>query len=435
VVKIVFIGAGSIIFVKNIIGDCLTVDVLQDAEYALLDIDAYKLELSLGMLQQLNMAINNGRAQIKAYTDQKEALRNADFVINAIQVGGYDPYVVNDFEIPLSFGLQQTYADSLGVGGIFRGLRTIPVMQGILRDMEKVCPDALFINYTNPMGIIMATILHTSPIRAIGLCHSVQKCAQELMESVGMVYDDVVWEVAGINHQAWLLKISQGGKDLYPEIKARSREMVKPHKDLVRHEIMHRFGFYVTESSLHSAEYMPYFIKSHRPQLLEHYGLDTRMYRNWGISQQNYWAHVREQIDCRTDAQHVRTEEYASFIMEAMIKDQVIKIGANVLNNGCVENLPYEACVEVPCMVDGGGVTPCHVGRLPEQCAGLNRTNVNVQLMVMDAAIHKRRESIYHAAMLDPRTSQELTLDEIVSLCDKMIQASSPYMAVFESSV
>lgn len=433
--KIVFIGAGSIIFVKNIIGDCLTVDVLKDAEYALLDIDTYKLGLSASMLGQLNLAINGGRARIRAYTEQREALRDADFVINAIQVGGYDPYVVKDFEIPLSYGLQQTYADSLGMGGIFRGLRTIPVMQGILRDMEEVCPKALFINYTNPMGIIMAAILHTSPIQAIGLCHSVQKCAQELLESVGMEDRAVQWEVAGINHQAWLLKITQDGRDLYPEIKAKSLKLVQPHKDLVRHEIMHRFGFYVTESSLHSAEYMPYFMKRHKPELMERYSLDTRMYRNWGISQRNYWEEVRTHIDSPADSHHARTEEYASFIMEAMIKDEPIKIGANVLNKGCVENLPYEACVEVPCLVDGTGITPCHVGRLPEQCAGLNRTNVNVQLMVMDAAIHKRRESIYHAAMLDPRTSQELTLDEIVSLCDEMIQASSPWLPDFASPV
>lgn len=429
--KIVFIGAGSIIFVKNIIGDCLSVDVLQDAQIALLDIDAYKLGLSATMLEQLNLSINGGKARIKAYTDQRDALRGANFVINAIQVGGYDPYVISDFEIPLSYGVQQTYADSLGVGGIFRGLRTVPVVQGILRDMEEVCPDALFINYTNPMGIIMCSILHTSPIRAIGLCHSVQKCAGELLESVGMENRDIRWDIAGINHQAWLLKITRDGKDLYPEIKARSKRMDQSHPDLVRHEIMHHFGYYVTESSLHCAEYMPYFIKRSKPELLGRFSLDTGMYEKWGISQKNYWAEVSSRIEGSVETHHIRTDEYASYIMEAIIKDQPIKIWANVLNKGCIENLPYDACVEVPCVADGGGVTPCHGGKLPEQCAGLNRTNINVQLMVLDAVIRRKREPVYQAAMLDPRTSQELTLDEIVSLCDEMIEAGRPWLNEF----
>lgn len=426
--KIVFVGAGSIIFVKNLIGDCMSANVLKDAEYALLDIDSEKLNLSLKMLKKLNSSINNDRAEIKAYSSRKEAFRNADFVINAIQVGGYDPYVLKDFSIPAKYGIDQIYADTLGIGGIFRGLRTIPVILEILRDMEEMCPDALFINYANPMAMIMGSIFHSTTVHAVGLCHSVQKCAQELLSSVGMQSDDAVWEIAGINHQAWLLRIERDGIDLYPEIKKRSRELGDDHQDAVRHQIMHHFGYYVTESSLHSAEYMPYFLKSFKPEQLSRFHLDPNMYRSWGESQKSYWKNIDSILSSSEPMTHNRTEEYASFIMEAVIENRPVKIGANVLNDGLIENLPKNSCVEVPCVVDSCGITPCHVGRLPEQCAGLNRTNINVQLLVMEAVRQRKREPVYHAAMLDPRTSQELSLDEIVSLCDEMFEAGAPWL-------
>lgn len=426
--KIVFIGAGSIIFVKNLIGDCLLTSALRDAEMALLDIDLEKLELSEKMLQNLNRNINEGKAKIAACRDRRKALEGADFVINAIQVGGYDPCVINDFEIPLKYGLKQTYADTLGVGGIFRGLRTIPVMMEIARDMEEICPDAWLLNYTNPMGIITGAMLRVTKVKTAGLCHSVQICTRDLLEGLGMSNEGVKWKIAGINHQAWLLEVSRNGEDLYPEIKRRAVSRTEKHDDRVRYEIMKRFGYYVTESSIHSSEYMPYFIKNNCPGLLEEFGLKTDMYKDWGKSQKEYWRKTREELVDNKELTHFRTHEYASYIMESILTDKVYKIGANVINKGYITNLPEGSCIEVPCLVDGSGITPCHVGDLPPQCAALNRTNINVQLLTIEAALTHKKEHVYHAALLDPHTSSELRIDQIVSMCDEMLEANKSWL-------
>ncbi|WP_256757348.1 alpha-glucosidase/alpha-galactosidase [Cohnella sp. WQ 127256] len=426
-VKIVFIGSGSIIFVKNLIGDCLMTPALQDAHIALLDIDHEKLKLSEKMLNQLNDNINLGRATIKAYTDQREALRGADFVINAIQVGGYEA-VIPDFEIPMKYGLKQTYADTLGVGGLFRGLRTIPVMLSIARDMEEVCPNALMLNYTNPMAIVTGAIHQATSIQAIGLCHSVQICVRDLLHGLGMDDANVKSKIAGINHQAWLLEVHRDGVDLYPEIKRRAAERNVEHDDRVRYEIMNRFGYYVTESTQHSSEYMPYFIKRNYPELLPRFGILTEMYKDWGKSQQQYWNQTKAEMIDNADLSHERTHEYASFIMEAIVTDRAIKIGGNVMNSGLITNVSANACVEVPCLVDGSGITPCYIGDLPTVCAGLNSTNIHMQLLTIEAALYGRKESIYHAAMLDPHTSAELSLDDIVAMCDELIEVNRNYL-------
>lgn len=427
--KIVFIGAGSIIFVKNLIGDCMLTPCLQESEYALLDIDKEKLYLAEKMLQNLNNNINAGRALVKAYDSQKDALKDADFVINAIQVGGYDPCVVNDFEIPLKYGLKQTYADTLGIGGIMRGLRTIPVMKGITDDMEELCPDAWLLNYTNPMAIITGAILKSSKIKTIGLCHSVQVCAHELLSGLGMKEDNLNYKIAGINHQAWLLEIKQNGNDLYPQIKQKAEARDEKHEDRVRYEVMKRFGYYVTESTQHSSEYMPYFIKDKYPELIERFGIKTQMYKDWGISQIEYWRRTKDELVDNKELSHERTQEFASYIMESLITGNTYKIAANVLNQGYISNLPDNSCVEVPCLVDGTGIHPCFVGALPPQCAAINMTNINVHNLTIEAGLTGKKEHVYHAAMLDPHTAAELSIDDIVAMCDELILANQQWLA------
>ncbi len=425
--KITFMGAGSTVFAKNVLGDCMMTPALRDSHIALYDIDPQRLKESETMLQNIN-ANSGGHANIVAYMDRKKALEGADYVVNAIQVGGYEPSTVIDFEVPKKYGLRQTIADTLGIGGIFRALRTIPVMLDFARDMEEVCPDAWFLNYTNPMAILTGAMLRATSIKTVGLCHSVQACAEHLLRGLEMDTENVQWKIAGINHMAWLLEITRDGQDLYPEIKRRALERETPHNDMVRYEIMKRFGYYVTESSEHNAEYMPYFIKSQFPELIEKFNIPLDEYPRRCVNQIARWEDMRDQLVNNKDIEHQRTHEYASYIMEAMETDQPYKIGGNVMNTGLITNLPDDACVEVPCLVDASGVTPCHVGALPPQLAALNMTNVNVQLLTIEAALTLKKEYIYHAAMLDPHTSSELTIDQIYSLVDDLIEAHGDWL-------
>ncbi len=428
--KITFMGAGSTVFAKNVLGDCLMTPALAASEIALYDIDPERLADSRAMLENINRNAG-GKARIEAFgpADRKKALAGAHYVVNAIQVGGYEPCTVTDFEIPKKYGLRQTIADTLGIGGIFRALRTIPVVLDFARDMEEVCPNALFINYTNPMAMITGAILKASGLPTVGLCHSVQVCAEWLLRGVGMEYDETVqWKVAGINHQGWLLEVSRGGVDLYPEIKKRSLAGRVPKEDRVRHEIMHRFGYYVTESSEHTSEYVPWFIKSAYPELIERFNIPLDEYPRRCVSQIAGWQRMRADLVGNKALTHTRTHEYASWIMEAIETNRPYKIGGNVANADLITNLPREACVEVPCLVDASGVTPCRVGELPPQCAALNRTNINVQLLAVEAALTGKREHIYHAALMDPHTAAELPIDRIVALCDDLIEAHGSWL-------
>lgn len=435
-VKISFMGAGSTIFAKNVLGDCMLSEPLREAHIALYDIDGSRLQESRMMLDVLNRNTNEGRATITAHLgveSRREALRNANYVVNAIQVGGYEPATVIDFEIPKKYGLRQTIGDTLGIGGIYRALRTIPVCLDFARDMEDVCPDAWFLNYVNPMAMITGALLRGSAIRTVGLCHSVQVCAAGLLRRVGML-DDVEklqWKVAGINHQAWLLEITDGGRDLYPEIKRRAAALNRErrqrgevkHGDMVRLEMMRHFGYYITESSEHTAEYVPYWIKRQYPELIEEFHIPLDEYPRRCIRQIEGWKKRSLELVENPSLTHERTHEYGSYIMQALETDVPFRIGGNVLNTGLIPNLPSKAVVEVPCMVDRNGVQGCYVGELPEQLAALNRTSINVQLLTIEAAFTGRREAVYHAAMLDPHTGSELTLDEIRSLCDEMFEA------------
>lgn len=435
-IKITFMGAGSTIFARNVLGDCMCTPALRECEIALYDIDKKRLEESEIILKAINHNVNEDRASIKAYLgveNRKDALREANFVVNAIQVGFYDPCTIIDFEIPKKYGLRQTIADTLGIGGIMRGLRTIPVIRDFAKDMEEVCPDAWFLNYTNPMAIITGYMQRYTKIKTVGLCHSVQVCSRDLLKSLGME-DKLEGRkelIAGINHMAWLLEIyDKDGQDLYPEIKKRAAEKndTEKHWDMVRYEYIKRLGYYCTESSEHNAEYNPFFIKNKYPELIEKYNIPLDEYPRRCINQIKGWEEEKNNILNNGEITHTRTTEYASYIMEAIVTNKPCKIGGNVLNTGLIDNLPAEACVEVPCLVDAMGVTPCHVGKLPPQLAAMNMTNINSQLLTIEAAITKKREHIYQAAMLDPHTGAELSIDDIVALCDELIEAHGEYM-------
>jgi alpha-galactosidase len=432
--KITFMGAGSTVFAKNVLGDCIMTPALAQSTLALYDIDAERLNESKLMLEAISRNAG-GKAKIEGYLgveQRRDALRDADYVVNAIQVGGYDPCTVTDFEIPKRFGLRQTIADTLGIGGIFRALRTIPVMMDFAHDMEAVCPKAWFLNYTNPMAMLTGALQRYTGVKTVGLCHSVQVCADHLLKHLDMPYDDgVQWSIAGINHQAWLLEISRDGVDLYPEIKRRAAAIAGKHNDMVRFEVMKRFGYYITESSEHNAEYMPYFIKDKYPELIDSFNIPLDEYPRRCVSQIETWKHRKEELVNDPTLSHERTHEYASYIMEAMETNVPFKIGGNVINTGLITNLPANACVEVPCLVDASGVQPTHIGALPEQCAALNRTNINVQLMTIEAAMTLKKDALYQAAFLDPHTSSELSLDDIVKLCDALIQAHGSWLPAY----
>ncbi|MBO5454323.1 MAG: alpha-glucosidase/alpha-galactosidase [Clostridia bacterium] len=428
-IKVTFIGAGSTIFCKNVLGDIMFADATHDVDIALYDIDAQRVEDSRLIVEAINKKYNENRAKIKCYVgveNRKEALKDADFVINAIQVGGYEPCTVIDFEIPKKYGLKQTIADTLGIGGIFRGLRTIYVMKDIARDMEEVCPNAWLLNYTNPMAIISGYMQRYTNVKTIGLCHSVQVCSENLLKSLDIQVDGFVDKIAGINHMAWLLEIKDAkGNDLYPEIKKRAAEKNanEKHGDMVRFEYIKHLGYYCTESSEHNAEYNPFFIKPNYPELIDKFNIPIDEYIRRCIRQIDNWGKQREELLNGGDIEHTRSHEYASRIVEAMVTNVPYKIGGNVINNGLITNLPADACVEVPCMVDANGILPTYVGALPPQLAAINITNINPQLLTIEAAVTGKKEHIYHAAMLDPHTAAVLSIDDIVAMCDEMFEA------------
>ncbi len=428
--KITFLGAGSTVFAKNVLGDTLLSSVSSDCEIALYDIDGERLEESRLVIDLINKKYNGGRAYIKTYlggSERREALRGANFVINAIQVGGFEPCTVIDFEIPKKYGLRQTIGDTLGIGGIFRGLRTINVMKDIAGDMEKVCPDALLLNYTNPMAIITGYMQRYTGVKTVGLCHSVQVCTSHLFKGIGMDKNEIGSElIAGINHMAWLLEIrDKSGNDLYPEIRKRAREKnaSQKHDDMVRFDYIDKLGYYCTESSEHNAEYNPFYIKSKYPELAEQFNIPLDEYPRRCISQIEKWQKQKAELLNGGDVIHERSHEYASRIIEAVMTNTPYKIGGNVLNCALIDNLPSDACVEVPCLVDGGGINPVRVGRLPVQLAAMNMTNINTQLLTIEAAATGKREHIYQAAMLDPHTSSELAVRDIVAMCDELYEA------------
>ena len=439
--RIVFIGAGSTVFARNLMGDILSFPELASSTIVLHDINEERLRTSEIVGHKIIETLGVS-ATIEATTDRRAALAGANYVITMFQVGGYKPSTVIDFEIPKKYGLEQTIADTLGVGGIMRGLRTIPVILDICRDMEELCPDALLLNYVNPMSMLCWAISRSSSIKTIGLCHSVQHTAQQLADDLGIDANTVEFRCAGINHMAFYLDFQQRqGKDLvdlYPRIAERATIFPMPTRgdversdggfdglsDAVRYEMFKRLGYFVTESSEHFSEYVPWFIKSGRSDLLDKFGIPLDEYPRRCERQIEGWETLRTRLE-NPDARVrvVQSMEYGSGIIHSMETGQPRVVYGNVPNRGIISNLPDDCCVEVPCVVDASGITPTHIGALPPHLAALMQTNINVQSLTVEAALTGKREHVYHAAMFDPHTAAELDLDQIWALVDELLAA------------
>lgn len=425
--KIAMIGAGSTVFAKNLLGDILGFPELAESHIALMDIHEERLRTSEIVARKVGDAVG-AHPTITAHTDRRAALDGADYAINMIQVGGYDPCTITDFEVPKKYGLRQTIADTLGIGGIMRALRTIPVLVDMCRDMETVCPNVQLLNYTNPMAMLCWAVSKASSIRAVGLCHSVQGTAEQLARDIGVPIGEINYLCAGINHMAFYLRFERNGEDLYPLIHKVAKEERIPDWNRVRYEMLARLGYFVTESSEHFSEYCPHFIRRDRPDLIERFNVPLDEYIRRCIGQIEGWNAMRAKFEGDEPIEVKRSHEYGSLIIHSMETGQPRVIYGNVPNRGLIENLPDGCCVEVPCLVDRNGIQPTTVGALPPQLAAIIQTNVNVQSLAVEAALTGKREHVYHAAMLDPHTSAELTLDEIWSLVDDLLEAHGDWI-------
>ena len=458
--KISFIGAGSTVFAKNLMGDILSYPELQDVTISLHDIDEERLRTSEIVANNIAQTLGV-RPTIEATTDRRRSLDGADYAISMIQVAGYKPGTVVDFEVPKKYGLRQTIADTLGIGGIMRGLRTIPVLLDMCYDMEEVCPDVTFLQYVNPMAMNCWAISRATTIKTVGLCHSVQGTAMQLCRDIGVPYDEINYVCAGINHMAFYLTFEREGVDLYPLIRDVLDEGRAPDWNLVRYELFKRVGYFVTESSEHFAEYVPWFIKRDRPELIEEFNIPLDEYIRRCEVQITGWDFMRQKLETPdadlTDAfakamaqagvaeEHMplvvnnfenlnevkRSHEYGSLIIHSMETGEPRVIYGNVPNHGLIDNLPAGCCVEVPCLVDKNGVQPTKIGALPPHLAALMQTNINVQALTVEAALTGKREHIYHAAMLDPHTAAELSLDQIWALVDDLIDAHGDWLPAY----
>lgn len=463
--KIAFIGAGSTVFAKNLMGDILSYPELQDCTLSLYDIDEERLGTSAIVANQINQTLNTN-ATIETTTDRRKAVDGADYAITMFQIGGYKPSTVIDFEIPKKYGLRQTIADTLGIGGIMRGLRTIPVLLDLCRDMEELCPDATLLQYVNPMVANCWAINRATKIKTVGLCHSVQGTASQLARDIQVPIDEINYVCAGINHMAFYLtferKNGHGVEDLYPRIRQVLDEGKAPDWNLVRYEMFKRLGYFVTESSEHFSEYVPWFIKRDRPDLIEEFNIPLDEYIRRCEVQITGWQFMKQKLE-NPDAdlsaefaeamkhagvaeEHMplvvqnfenmnevkRSHEYGSGIIHSMETGEPRVIYGNVANNGLIDNLPEGCTVEVPCLVDKNGVQPVAIGTLPPQLSALMQTNLNVHNLTTEAALTGKREHIYHAAMLDPHTAAELSLEQIWNLVDDLIEAHGDMLPTYQ---
>jgi alpha-galactosidase len=425
--KITFIGAGSTVFAKNLLGDILSFPELAGSEIALFDIDKERLKTSEVVANKVAGKLK-AKPTITATTNRKKALDGADYAISMIQVGGYKPGTVTDFEIPKKYGLRQTIADTLGIGGIMRGLRTIPVLLEMCHDMERVCPDVTFLQYVNPMVMNCMAINRATRIKTVGLCHSVQGTAEQLAHDINVPIEEINYVAAGINHVAFYLRFERNGEDLYPQIRKVLEQNRQPSWNLVRYEIFKRFGYFVTESSEHFSEYVPWFIKRDRSDLIDQFNIPLDEYIRRCEEQLAGWHKMRADLEAGKDIKVRRSHEYGSLIIHSMETGQPRVIYGNVENNGLIDNLPQSHVVEVPVLVDKNGLLPTKIGTLPPQLAAIMQTNVNVQQLVVEAALTGKREHIYHAAAMDPHTAAELSLDQIWSLVDDLIKAHGKWL-------
>ncbi len=426
--KICLVGAGSTVFAQNILGDVLSSEGDGDYVISLFDIDPERLKTSEIVARRICEALKLDKVSIEATLDRRVALRNSDFVILMMQVGGYKPATVTDFDVPKKYGLRQTIADTLGIGGIFRGLRTIPVLEAICRDMEDVCPNALLMQYVNPMAINCWAIKEIAPsIRTVGLCHSVQHSAAHLADCLGEDIADINYLSAGINHVAFFLKYEKlqadgSREDLYPRLCALADEGRVPSDDRVRFDVLKRLGHFVTESSEHFSEYTSWYIKEGRNDLIERLNIPLDEYIRRCEVQIAEWHELRRDLEGGKPIDVCRSNEYAAGIIHAAFSGQPALIYGNVPNNGLIQNLPDQCIVEVPCHVDHNGIQPISIGRIPSPLAAVMRLSVSVQELTVEAALTKRRDRIYQAALLDPHTSAELSPDQIWKLVDDLIE-------------
>jgi alpha-galactosidase len=426
--RIAFIGAGSTVFTRNLVGDVLRLPQLADGTtFALMDVDPERLETSEAAVRAMARAAG-ARARVEATRDRRAALEGADYVVTSFQVGGYRPATVVDFEVPRRFGLRQTIGDTLGVGGIMRGLRTIPVLLDVCRDIEELCPDALLLQYVNPMAMLCWAVDRATSVRAVGLCHSVQHTAGELAADLGLAPAELDYHVAGINHLAFFLRLEREGEDLYPALRA----VTPPSGNRVRYEVLRHLGHFVTESSEHFAEYVPWFIKAARPDLIERFDIPLDEYPRRCEAQIAEWETLRARLRAGGAVTAEPSVEYGADIIRACETGEPFAFNANVPNaldgGRLVDNLPGDCCVEVPCVASEKGIEPQAVGSLPRHLAALMQTNVNVQGLAVEAALSGDRAAVHHAAMLDPHTAGELALDDIAELVDTLIEAHGDLM-------
>jgi alpha-galactosidase len=458
--KITLIGAGSVVFTRKLLGDILSRPELAGCHIALHDIDKHRLRLAEGMAHRVADAVG-ATPRIAANTDRRRALEGARYVINTIQVGGYKPATVTDFEIPKKYGLRQTIGDTLGIGGIMRGLRTIPVMLDMLADMEALAPGALHLNYVNPMAMITwALNARARTVKTVGLCHSVQNTAEELAHDLGLPVGEIDYHCAGINHMSFYLRFDHRGEPLYPRLRQLMVEGRVPATNRVRYEMFKRLGYFATESSEHFSEYVPWFIKPGRADLLDKYNIPLDEYPGRCQLFDLAWPYVERELNApgSQDPQALQREvaaagirvmpfmvedapamltglrtvqrsvEYGSAIIHAIETGQRCVINANVPNHGLITNLSEGCAVEVPCVVDSNGVQPTRVGKLPVQLAALMRTNINVQELVVEAVLHNKREHIHHAALLDPHTAAVLDVEQIHDLVEELLVAHRDWL-------
>lgn len=434
--KVAIIGAGSTVFMRNIVRDLLQQPALISTHIALQDIDSKRLQESQLVARQIISALKVP-ATVSASMERREVLQGADVVITMFQVGGYKPSTVVDFDIPKKYGLRQTIADTLGIGGIMRGLRTVPVLVDIARDMRELCPHALLMNYVNPMAILSLAVQRMVPeIQYVGLCHSVQGTAEELAHDLGIEPANLVYTCAGINHMAFYNQFTQrlpdgSTEDLYPRLKELAAAGKVPDGNRVRYEILRKFGYFVTESSEHFAEYSPWFIKRDRPDLIEKFNIPLDEYPRRCEKQMADWAAELQRIETEHDIEIKQSREYAASIINSLATGEPSVIYGNVLNKGLIDNLPADCAVEVACLVDRNGVQPVKFGSVQPQLAALMRTNINVQQLTVEALMAEDPEYIYHAAYLDPHTSAELDLDQIHDLVDDLRRAHGDWLPKF----
>lgn len=436
--KIAFIGAGSTIFMKNIVGDCLLTPALADSHFALMDIDQQRLAESTHLVEAMIASVDQSKAaSVSSHTDRLAALEGADFVVTAFQIGGYEPCTVTDFEVPKQFGLRQTIGDTLGVGGIMRALRTVPVLWGVAEDMMAVCPDALLLQYVNPMAMNTWALAERFPkLRQVGLCHSVQNTVEEIAHDLDLPKNEIDYRVAGVNHVAFFLRLEHQGRDLYPLLRRgyAAGHLPKPPllmprcANKVRYEVMDHLGYFCTESSEHLAEYVPWFIKEGRPDLIEAFQIPLDEYPLRCEEQIALWQSEAAKLKMTCELTLTRSHEFAADLMNAVVTNSPLTIYGNLPNRGQLPQLPLGAAVETSCLVDQNGVQPTVMTDIAPQLIALMRTQVNVQELTVRALLDEDPEHIYHAAMMDPHTAAELDLRQIRQLVNALIEAHGRWL-------